>query len=104
MSCNVGTYLDSPFHRHRDAADLSQVPLQMVAGLVGVILDAPGSAACRISLDRSDVDFRGKAVLIRTGWDQRWRRDRYWEPGPYLRDEAIDFLVDSKPTLVGVDF
>ncbi|NWG01897.1 MAG: hypothetical protein HXY44_03440 [Syntrophaceae bacterium] len=27
MVCNLGTYLDSPFHRYRDGDDLSQVPL-----------------------------------------------------------------------------
>ena len=35
MVCNLGTYLDSPFHRHRDRSDLSQIPLEKVAGVPG---------------------------------------------------------------------
>jgi kynurenine formamidase len=38
MPCNVGTYLDSPFHRYPDGEDLSQIPLDMVAGLAGLVL------------------------------------------------------------------
>jgi kynurenine formamidase len=43
-------------------------------------------------------------VLFRTGWDQRWGKDSYWEPGPYLSEEVIDLLVRSKAALAGVDF
>ena len=27
-----------------------------------------------------------------------------WQPGPFLSDESIDFLIRSKAKLVGVDF
>ncbi len=48
--------------------------------------------------------MRGKAVLIRTGWDARWRTDAYWEPGPFLDGESIDLVLESGVVLVGVDF
>jgi len=104
MACNVGTYLDSPFHRYPDGADLSQVPLEMVAGVPGIVLDAVVSSTRSITFDCSEAELRGRAVLIRTGWDRRWGVDSYWEPGPYLSGEATDLLVRSKATLVGVDF
>jgi len=104
MVCNVGTYLDSPFHRYPDGADLSQVPLEMVAGVPGIVLDAVVSSSRSITFDCSDAELSGQAVLIRTGWDQRWGVDSYWEPGPYLSGEVIDLLIRSKATLVGVDF
>ena len=40
MPANVGTYLDSPFHRFSDRDDLSQVPLERLVGIEGVVADA----------------------------------------------------------------
>mgnify|MGYP002396079726 CR=1 FL=1 len=104
MVCNVGTYLDSPFHRYADGADLSQIPLEMVAGLPGIVLDAVVSSDRSISLDCNESELFGRAVLVRTGWDKRWETDRYWELGPYLAEDSLELLIGSKATLVGVDF
>ena len=104
MVCNLGTYLDSPFHRHRDQADLSQVPLEKVAGVRGIVFDGTASAGRAISIECSPADLHKRAVLIRTGWDRRWGTDAYWEPGPYLSRECVHLLVRAKPSLVGVDF
>ena len=104
MICSLGTYLDSPFHRYPDAADLSQVPLEAVAGVPGIVLDAIVADDRSVTLDCSESELYGRAVLIRTGWDQRWGTSSYWEPAPYLAGESIDLLIGSKATLVGVDF
>jgi kynurenine formamidase len=104
MVCNLGTYLDSPFHRHRDRADLSQIPLERVAGIPGIVLDAASSPDRSIALDCSTSELRGRAVLIRTGWDRRWGTDVYWEPGPFLAASCVDLLIQAGAILVGVDF
>jgi len=104
MVCNLGTYLDSPFHRYRDGNDLSQVPLERVARIPGIVLDGPISSDRSIIINAKDSELQGRAVLIRTGWDKRWGTESYWEPGPYLSEKSIDLLIRSKATLVGVDF
>jgi kynurenine formamidase len=104
LACNVGTYLDSPFHRYPDGADLSQIPLEAVAGLQGIVLEGTVSSARAVFLDCSEADLEDKAVLVRTGWDARWGTESYWEPGPHLSDGSIELLVRAKPKLVGVDF
>jgi arylformamidase len=104
LTCNVGTYLDSPFHRYSDGADLSQIPLEDVAGLRGIVLEGTVSSTRAVSLVCSEADVKSKAVLVRTGWDTRWGTESYWEPGPFLSDGSIDLLVRAKPKLVGVDF
>ncbi len=78
MVCNLGTHLDSPFHRYPDGPDLSQMPLERVAGLPGIVLDGVVSLNRSITLQADPSGLDGKAVLIRTGWDKRWATDLYW--------------------------
>ena len=104
MVCNLGTYLDSPFHRYPDGLDLSQIPLESVAGLPGIVLDGAVSLNRSVTVQADSSELGGKAVLIQTGWDKRWDTDLYWEPGPFLSEESIDLLIHSRAKLVGVDF
>lgn len=104
IPCNAGTYLDSPFHRYREGHDLSQIELQAVAGLPGVVVDGKPDSDRKIVIERDDGEFAGRAVLVRTGWDERWGTDAYWEPGPWLAQEALSTLIAAPAALVGVDF
>ncbi len=47
---NVGTYIDSPFHRFRDGEDLAAVGLDRLAGLDGIVLETGPKAGRAISL------------------------------------------------------
>ncbi len=67
MVTNVGTYLDSPFHRFREGEDLAAVGLDRVAGLPGVVLDADVSKGRAISFSVDTATLSGRAVLVRTG-------------------------------------
>lgn len=107
MAGNTGTYLDSPFHRHPEGADLSQVPLAAVAGVPGIVIDSDPSSTREVPLElveRAERDLHGRAVLIRTGWDDRWGTDAYWEPGPYVSAAGAEVLVRAGAIIVGVDF
>jgi arylformamidase len=100
---DVATCLHAPFHRFEDGDDLSRIPLGAVAGIAGIVVDAsakPGALELKLDKDR----VRDRAVLIRTGWDERWGTAQYWEPGPYLGREMLDLLVGGGAALVGVDF
>jgi arylformamidase len=100
---NTGTYIDVPFHRFPEREDLSAVALERLAGLEGVVVDAsPENAPVDLGLDEERV--RGRAVLVRSGWDRRWGSDAYFEPEPYLSPGSVDLLVRSGAALVGVDW
>jgi arylformamidase len=103
MPGNTGTYLDSPFHRHRDRRDIAALRLDEVAGLPGVVVAARVGDDRAISIDAAEDELTGRAVLVRTGWDERWGTAAYWEPGPYLSAAALDVLLRARPRLVGVD-
>jgi kynurenine formamidase len=104
MVANTGTYLDSPFHRYADGKDLSQLELNSLANLDGVMQSAQGKEQRGIDVAAfDDVDVSGKAVLIHTAWDQHWRTDRYFEGHPFLTKDAAQFLASEGATLVGID-
>ena len=73
MVANTGTYLDSPFHRYANGKDLSELPLERLANLEGVvILRRPcRKAGPSVVRPSKTTTSRGKAVLVRTGWDLR---------------------------------
>lgn len=47
--------------------------------------------------------FRGRAVLVATGWDRHWRSERYFSGHPFLTTAAAQFLVERGAALVGID-
>jgi kynurenine formamidase len=102
MVANTGTYVDSPFHRYPDGKDLSALPLESLAGLDAVLVDARRSGA--VGRDAfTGRDVRGKAVLVRTGWDAHWGTPAYLADNPFLTAEAAAYLVDQGAALVGID-
>ena len=103
MPANVGTYLDAPFHRFVDREDLSQLALDRLVGVEGVVVDAT-DAHSRLLDPELQTGIEGAAVLVRTGWDARWGTDRYWEPGPYLSEDFAEQAIERGVGLVGVDF
>src|SRR6266496_186649 len=44
MVANTGTYLDTPAHRYRDGWGLDALPLDRVAGVPGIVVEAEGPA------------------------------------------------------------
>jgi kynurenine formamidase len=103
MVANTGTYLDSPFHRYADGKDLSQLTLERLADLKGVVV-RPRSAGRGIGAEAfAGLDLVGKAVLVQTGWDAHWRTDRYLSGHPFLTGDAAGFLREQGVALVGID-
>ncbi len=104
MVANTGTYLDSPFHRYADGADLSQLPLERLANLDSVVVRMDRSRGRAVGRkDLEGYELGGKAVLVHTGWDEHWRTDRYFEGHPFLTGEAAELLVRAEAALVGID-
>jgi kynurenine formamidase len=104
MVANTGTYVDAPFHRFEDGADLADLPLERLAMIPGVVVDAVNRRGRAIDADSfAWVPVWGRAVLVRTGWDAHWRTARYGEGHPYLTREAARALAHGGAALVGID-
>lgn len=104
MVANTGTYLDSPFHRHAEGRDLSELPLTSLADVPGIVIRRPWENELATSAsDFEGLDVRGKAVLVHTGWDRHWRTDRYGKDHSYLTADAAEWLLANEAALVGID-
>lgn len=104
MIANTGTYIDAPFHRFDGGTDLSGLPLERLADVEGLVIDATVRAAPAINEAYfHGLDLRGRAVLIRTGWDAHWRTPQYGQGAPFVARRAAELLAESAPALVGID-
>ncbi len=110
MVGNTGTYLDAPFHRFADGADVAALPLASLVELPGLLVRAPVEEERAIdaeALARSLAgrDPRGCAVLLHTGWSRLWGGDAYLDNTrhPYLAWDAAEWLAAGGAALVGID-
>ena len=103
MVTNTGTYIDVPFHRYKDGADLAQTAIDKTAGLEGIVVSVDPTLTAIDESHFQHIDVKGKAVLIHTGWDRYWNTDDYLENHPYLTESAAAYLVSQQPALVGID-
>ena len=101
---NTGTYLDSPFHRDADGADLSELPLPAVAGLYTFVVDGEMNVSRSVDVRLPEAEVRGCALLVRTGWAANWGTSEYFTDGPHLSAGAVRMLAEARPSVVGVDF
>jgi kynurenine formamidase len=100
---NTGTYVDSPFHRYPGGIDLSELPLERLADLDAVVVDAAGDGRAIGPEPFADRDVSGRAVLVRTGWHRHWRTPAYLSGHPHLTAEAAEHLAEAGALLVGID-
>jgi kynurenine formamidase len=104
MVANTGTYLDSPFHRYPDGADMAGLDLKVLA-------DLPATVVRHLEPDERAVGpesfagltLRGRAVLVHSGWARHWGQERYCEGHPFLTRDAAELLVEQGAVLVGMD-
>lgn len=104
MVANTGTYVDSPFHRYENGKDLSELPLESLANLDCVVVDATSRKERAIDeVPLTPQDVSGRAVLFHTGWDAHFRTDAYFEGHPHLTARLAEWLVKSGARMVGID-
>jgi arylformamidase len=104
LIANTGTYLDTPFHRFEDGADLAGVELDRLADLPGIVVRQPWENGPMVDAKRFEgLGIEGKAVLVHTGWDRHWGTETYFDDHPFLTAEAAQLLVNRGARLVGID-
>lgn len=103
MISNTGTYVDAPFHRYEQGMDLSELPLECLVNLEGLVFQAQSGQRALGPELFAEADVRGRAVLVHTGWARHWRTDQYFEGHPHLTEAAALWLKERGATFVGID-
>jgi len=107
MCSNTGTYIDVPFHRYADGHDLTGLPLERIAGVPAVCIDARGVTSIGPEhLARPDVaglSLAGHAVLFRTDHSRAFGTPGYLVDHPHLAIATAEALVAAGVACVGID-
>jgi len=116
MNSQTGTYLETPAHllgpersynlEDVDVARLIDVPAVLLK--LDPAMHVPGRRA-RITRemleealgDRS-VD-RNTALILGCGWGKRWFEKDYLDSSPYISHEAMEWIVEKRPFILGAD-
>jgi arylformamidase len=104
LAGNTGTYLDSPYHRYPDGADLADLELETLVELPLELFRLTDATERGIPPTAFyDRDLNGAAVLLHTGWDRHFGTPAYPTGAPYLTGEGAAYLVEAGAVLVGID-
>jgi arylformamidase len=101
---NTATYLDAPYHRYPDGADLSSIPLTRTVDLPAIVVRVTGAGQHGIDVGAlAALDVRGTAVLLHTGDDARFGSPAYAEGRHFLTRAGAEWLAAHGAALVGID-
>jgi kynurenine formamidase len=104
MVANTGTYVDVPFHRYEEGADLAKVGLKQLADLPLIVATPRLTGTRAIGPEAFDgLNLAGKAILFNTGWSRHWRAPAYNRQNPFVTREAARILVSQGAVFVGID-
>ena len=105
MIGNTGTYLDAPWHRFADGADLAGLPIQRLADLPAIVATVAGTSTRAVGADllAGLGDVRGHAVVLHTGNSARFGTPDYATDPTFLTRDGARWLVEQGAALVGID-
>lgn len=106
MSSHMGTHIEFPYHHWKEGSDAADYPLENLIG-DAVVLDFSdkkhGEAITLAEVKAHAHRIRqGDIIFVRTDMDKLFRTER-WSEQPYLTEEAMDWLISLKPSVVGTD-
>ena len=94
---------------------MSDVPVEKLVSIPCKILMLDGMAAAGqtrpaitaemlAACPGADEIEPGDAILVGTGWGKHWMEPCYLDASPYFTYDAMKYLVEKKPFLLGTDF
>lgn len=109
MFCHYGSHVDAPVHFLRGGDGIDKAPLSKLMGAAAVVELSDHGRETGITgdtlEDRGRHVMRGDIAILRTNWsDKTWGTDAFWKDGPYLEEDAADWLVERGVKAVVYDF
>lgn len=103
----TGTYLETAAHIDSQAPPVADHPVTdfwFDCVFIRLTDKQPGERISRKELEAAAPPVRpGDAILVRTGWDRRWREPDFVNGSPFFSREAAEWLMTRRPRLLGSD-
>ena len=106
-STHQGTHIDAPKHFFYEGETIDNIPLErVIVRAIKVDLTHKNPKEAIIPEDLKCIEGKlrkGMAILLHTGWDKQWPKDRFFSDFPYISTELADWLVEKKVGIIGMD-
>ena len=106
LGSHAGTHVEVPYHHDIVGDDCLKFPIDCLIGECTVIDCRGKEPGEEITLeDVKKVEGRiqdGDIVFLYTGYDAYWRQEN-WQPYPPLSLEALQWLLQYHPKVIGTD-
>ncbi len=116
MNSQTGTYLETPAHVLGPEAsyNLEDVDVARLVDIPAVLLEldpnmhVPGKRA-KVTADMLETALAGRkidrsaALILSCGWGKRWFDADYLDGSPFISREAMEWIVEKRPFLLGAD-
>jgi len=106
-----GTYLETGLHMKRGRPAVIDIPVESLLDRDALVVKIDGKEHARDCITREELiaacpdDIRpGDCVLLCVGRDGKWRDADFVTDSPYILRDAMDWLIDRRPFLVGADW
>ncbi|MDO4846262.1 MAG: cyclase family protein [Oscillospiraceae bacterium] len=117
LHSQTGTYLETPAHNYGNGNSyaLIDVPVEKLIDIPCVVLNVgmfdmdPSAGRRPITARHLEQCFNAAyiqpndAIIIGTGWGRYWFHPDNLKYAPYLTKEAMDWIIEKKPFLLGSD-
>lgn len=100
LGTHVGTHIDAPIHMIEGGKTIDQYKIEHFVGR-GRYIDARDGFELG-KFQQAEI-AEGDIVLIHTGLADNYAGNTYFTEYEAIPDEVADFLIDSKPKIVGLD-
>jgi kynurenine formamidase len=112
MTAMTGTYFETPGDLKGYTID--DIPIEKLFMIDSYVLQMPyeklkivDNRPCIFTDDMKKAEKgeipQGSGIIMSTGYGKRWDSPDYLKGCPFLRKEAMDYLIDKKPYIVVFD-
>lgn len=103
LGTHAGTHMDAATHFIAGGQTIDNVPCARFIGPVKIIdLTFLKENEC-VTRDMLQKLGTAERMLLRYGWGQYWKSDKFYKGWPFLSTEAAHYLVEKGVRLLGMD-
>lgn len=106
LAGHAGTHIEVPYHHGFGKADCMNYPTEHLVGectVINCLGKQPGEEITLEDVKKAEGRIqKGDIVFLYTGYDQYFRTED-WQPYPPLSLEALNWLLQYEPKVIGTD-